>query len=217
MKTTVMSQKAMSPHRASGVAAAVVPRVCARNPKPAVGKVAAPEIVVVALGSNLGDAREHLAFAVDGLGGLEHTLGLRLRVVSPLYRTAPWQTDGPDFLNAVAVLEGVGSDADDEAPQRLLQALLDLEADRGRQRPYRYAPRTLDLDLILYGQRVINTERLTVPHPRALERAFVLQPLLDVCPDLSWPGVGRGWSVRMQQLPDPPPQRQPEPWWPPAP
>jgi 2-amino-4-hydroxy-6-hydroxymethyldihydropteridine diphosphokinase len=180
----------------------------------AVGRVAAPEIVVVALGSNLGDAREHLAFAVDGIRGLEARLGLRLQAVSPLYRTAPWQTEGPDFLNAVVVLEGTSCAADDEAPQRLLQALLELESERGRQRPYRYAPRTLDLDLILYGQRVIDTEHLTVPHPRALERAFVLQPLLDVCPQLNWPGVGAGWSSRLHELPAPPPQRLIDPGWP---
>lgn len=184
---------------------------------PAVGRVALPEIIVVALGSNLGDAHEHLAYAVDGLRGMEPRLGLTLQAVSPLYRTAPWQTDGPDFLNAVAVMEGQSDAADDEGPARLLQALQRLEADRGRQRPYRYAPRTLDLDLILYGQRVIATEHLTVPHPRALDRAFVLQPLLDVCPQLPWPGVGPGWSARLQQLPDPPPQRLNETGWPPAP
>lgn len=181
---------------------------------PAVGKVAAPEIVVVALGSNLGDAHDHLAFAVRGLRGLHPSLGLRLQAVSPLYRTAPWQTKGPDFLNAVAVLEGLGTEEDDRAPHRLLQALLELEGQRGRQRSYRYAPRTLDLDLILYGQRVIDTEHLIVPHPRALDRAFVLQPLLDVCPQLDWPGVGMGWSSRLHQLPDSPPQRLTDPGWP---
>ena len=104
--------------------------------------------------------------------------GLGAVVATPIMR---WlhDLDGPvDQFNQTVVLQapaGVGQ----TDVETVLQALLDLEADRGRQRPYRYAPRTLDLDLILYGQRVINTERLTVPHPRALERAFVLQPLLD--------------------------------------
>ena len=172
---------------------------------------ATPERAVVGLGSNLGEARAHLKAALAGLGQLNERLGLRLVGVSPLYRTAPWQTEGPDFLNAVAVLEGSG---DDQAPQRLLQVLQELEQAQGRERPYRYAPRTLDLDLILYGQRVVDTARLQVPHPRALQRAFVLQPLLDLAPDTPWPGVGTGWHQCLAQLQDPAPLRLDDPDWP---
>lgn len=174
---------------------------------------AAPETIVVGLGSNLGDARSHLEFAVAELAVLGRRLNLHLRAVSPLYRSAPWQTEGPDFLNAVAVLEGAG---DQRAPQRLLQGLLHIEQMRGRERPFRYAPRTLDLDLILFGQRIIQSPDLVVPHPRALQRAFVLQPLHDVLPGCQWPALGPGWSQHLSQLPPPQPQRLDDPAWPPA-
>ncbi|MBU6193832.1 MAG: 2-amino-4-hydroxy-6-hydroxymethyldihydropteridine diphosphokinase, partial [Burkholderiales bacterium] len=88
------------------------------------------------------------------------------------------------------------------------------EVQQGRQRPYHHAPRTLDLDLILYGQRVMDTADLVLPHPRALQRAFVLQPLRDVMPDLQWPGYGNGWTDLLQTLSDPPPQRLEDPAWP---
>ena len=169
------------------------------------------EWVVVGLGSNLGDARAHLLAGLHGLRGLKASLGLQLRAVSPLYRTAPWQTEGPDFLNAVAVLEG---GADEQAPLALLHELQRLEYGQGRQRPYRYAPRTLDLDIILFGQRVLNHPDLQVPHPRALQRAFVLKPLLDTAPALPWPGLGSTWSSCLRALPDVPPQRIDDPLWP---
>lgn len=169
------------------------------------------EQAVVGLGSNLGDARGHLLAALEGLGRLHDRLGLRLVGVSPLYRTAPWQTEGPDFLNAVAVLEGAG---DEQAPQRLLSALLELERTQGRERPFRYAPRTLDLDLILFGQRVMDTAALQLPHPRALQRAFVLQPLLDLAPHMEWPGLGCLWRHHLDNLHDPAPQPLDDPDWP---
>jgi 2-amino-4-hydroxy-6-hydroxymethyldihydropteridine diphosphokinase len=169
------------------------------------------EWVVVSLGSNLGDARAHLGAAVQGLRALQDGMGLKLAAVSPLYRTAPWQAQGPDFLNAVAVLQGP---SDEQAPQRLLRALQALEAQQGRQRPYLHAPRTLDLDLILYGQREMDTEDLVLPHPRALQRAFVLQPLRDVLPELQWPGLGTGWTNLLRASSDPPPQRLHDPFWP---
>jgi len=155
------------------------------------------ESVIVGLGSNLGDSQAHLRWAVDALHRLQSELGLQLAAVSPLYRSAPWQTQGPDFLNAVAVLEGM---ADEDTPLALLRRLQELERERGRVRPYRYAPRTLDLDLILFGQRVIDLPQLQVPHPRALERAFVLQPLLDVRPHLQWPALGSAWLRRLCPL-----------------
>ncbi|NBQ90303.1 MAG: 2-amino-4-hydroxy-6-hydroxymethyldihydropteridine diphosphokinase [Betaproteobacteria bacterium] len=173
--------------------------------------VAPSELIVVGLGSNLGDTHAHLRAALEGLRRLDKSLRLRLRSVSPLYRTVPWQAQGPDFINAVVVLEGTG---DERAPSALLHELQAIEASRDRARPYRYAPRSLDLDLILFGLRVRDTPELQLPHPRALERAFVLQPLQDVLPNLNWPGLGLKWRDRLQALSDPPPQRLQDPEWP---
>ena len=97
--------------------------------------------------------------------------------VSRLYRTVPHQAQGPDFINAVVRLQTPLT-----APA-LLELLQDLEQQAGRERPYPNAPRTLDLDLIFYGDACILSPRLTVPHPRWRERAFVLHPLLDLSPD----------------------------------
>lgn len=171
----------------------------------------AVETIVISLGSNLGDAQSHLAFAVGRIGDLDSTHGCRVRAVSALYRTAPWQAHGPDFLNAVVVLEGPGDDA---APHRLLHALQDIERARGRERPYRYAPRTLDLDLILYGPRIVESVDLVLPHPRALQRAFVLRPLADVMPDIHWPGLGAAWQDHLASLSDPPAVPLVDPDWP---
>jgi 2-amino-4-hydroxy-6-hydroxymethyldihydropteridine diphosphokinase len=127
----------------------------------------------IALGSNLGDRRAHLDFAVSRLRVL--LTGLR---VSRYYDTAPVGMAGPQplFLNAAAVGETtLGARA-------LLDALLDIERERGRERPYRNAPRTLDLDLVLFGDCVIDEPGLVVPHPRFRERRFVLEPLADVAP-----------------------------------
>ena len=102
----------------------------------------------------------------------------RLLRASGLYRSAPWEASGPDFINAVAAVE-TGLDA-----HELLRALQALELQAGRERPYRNAPRTLDLDLLLYGDAVIDTPDLSVPHPRLRERAFVLLPLAEISPAL---------------------------------
>lgn len=132
-----------------------------------------PVTAYVALGANLGQARQTVLQALDDLAHLPHTrLGRRSR----LYRTAPFEAEGPDFINAVAQLETRLT-----APE-LLEALQTLENQAGRQRPYMHAPRTLDLDVLFYGQACIDSPRLTVPHPRWRERAFVLIPLGDVCP-----------------------------------
>lgn len=136
----------------------------------------------IGLGANLGDARRALAEAVQALAALPQT---RLAAVSPLYRSAPWQADGPDFLNAVARLET------SLAPLALLDALQAIEAAAGRERPYRNAPRTLDLDLLAHGDTVCTTPRLILPHPRAAERAFVLRPWADLAPQTAVPGLGR--------------------------
>ena len=129
----------------------------------------------VALGANLGDARATVSDAIAALNRLPQT---RLLRASGLYRSAPWEASGPAFINAVAAVE-TGLDA-----HELLRALQALELQAGRERPYRNAPRTLDLDLLLYGDAVIDTPDLSVPHPRLRERAFVLLPLAEIAPAL---------------------------------
>jgi len=133
----------------------------------------APVIAYVALGANLGDAQAHIQTAFSALNTLPQT---RLLQRSRLYRSAPHEASGPDFINAVACLE-TGLSAPD-----LLKALQQLEEAAGRTRPYRNAPRTLDLDLLFYGDARIDSPQLTLPHPRLYERAFVLLPLADVAP-----------------------------------
>ena len=133
-----------------------------------------PVTAFVALGGNLGDARASVLEAFRGLADLPQT---RLIARSRLYRTAPHEASGPDFINAVARI-----DTSLSAPE-LLQALQSLEHAAGRERPYPNAPRTLDLDLLLYGDARIDSPRLTVPHPRMRGRAFVLHPLADVAPE----------------------------------
>jgi 2-amino-4-hydroxy-6-hydroxymethyldihydropteridine diphosphokinase len=133
----------------------------------------------VALGSNLDDPARQVESALEELDRLPHT-----RVVkrSSLYRTAPvGYANQPDFINAVAQLE-TGLPA-----ERLLEELQALEARHGRQRSFPNAPRTLDLDLLLYGRLVLKTERLTLPHPRMREREFVLAPLREIAPDVEVP------------------------------
>ena len=138
--------------------------------------------VAIALGSNLGERREHLEFAVARLQSILKTLR-----VSDFLETEPFDVpdDQPRYLNAVAVGET------DASPDALLAELLAIERERGRERPSVRAARTLDLDLILYGDRIIETARLQVPHPRFRERAFVLAPLAALAPDLKDPVTGR--------------------------
>ena len=139
-------------------------------------------IAWVGIGANLGDARANVLDAIERLARLK---GAKLLQTSPLYRTAPIDSSGDDYVNAVAALD---TDLDAHA---LLQALFAIEQAHGRERPYRNAPRTLDLDLLLYGDQVIDdAPTLIVPHPRMHERAFVLAPLADVAPDLVIPGRG---------------------------
>jgi len=145
------------------------------NPSPA------GERVFVGLGANLGNARA----AVEAACELIHTLpGTAVVACSGLYRTAPVDAAGPDFINAVAELRTGLS------PAELLSALQFIELAHGRARPYRHAPRTLDLDLLLHGQQVLRGDTLTLPHPRLHQRAFVLRPLLDLAPGLSHPLLG---------------------------
>lgn len=135
-----------------------------------------PEVTAyVALGANLGDAADTLRKALQALGG---TRGLRFVKASSLYRTAPIESSGPDYLNAVAEV------ATTLTAPALLHALQAIENAAGRERPYRNAPRTLDLDLLLYGRASVDSPELTVPHPRMRERAFVLVPLAEIAPGL---------------------------------
>jgi 2-amino-4-hydroxy-6-hydroxymethyldihydropteridine diphosphokinase len=138
-------------------------------------------IAFIGIGANLGDARGNVA---DALARLGRQSGCRLLASSSLWRTAPVDASGDDYINAVAVIE-----TSLEA-HVLLATLHAIETAHGRERPYRNAPRTLDLDLLLYGDEIIQTPALTVPHPRMHERAFVLAPLLEVAPETVIPGRG---------------------------
>lgn len=125
----------------------------------------------VGLGANLGDRGEALLQALQAMAAWPHT---QLLAVSSLYSSAPVDATGPDYLNAVAALQTT------LAPHDLLQALQALELAAGRERPYRNAPRTLDLDILLWGAEQLHSPTLTVPHPRMYERAFVLLPLAEL-------------------------------------
>jgi len=173
---------------AAAVAALVVlhPRVARAEPGAAIAAKAAiatfaasmsertSVTALVAVGANLGNARDTVLNALIDLGRLP---GTGVESTSSLYRSAPYEAQGPDFINAVARI------ATGLAAPELLAALQALEAAAGRERPYLNAPRTLDLDLIFYGQACVDSPALTVPHPRWQERAFVLLPLADVAPE----------------------------------
>ncbi len=135
----------------------------------------------VGLGANLGDVTTTLDAAFDALAALPHTV---LAARSSLWRSAPVDAEGPEFTNAVAALDTGLS------PEALLTALQAIENAQGRTRPYRHAPRTLDLDLLLHGESVCQTPALTLPHPRLHLRAFVLEPLWELAPGLVIPGRG---------------------------
>lgn len=128
----------------------------------------------VAIGANLGDARDTVLRAMDDLDRVPQT---RVSARSSLYRSAPVDAGGPDFVNAVVELR---TELD---PNALLAELQRLETGAGRERPYRNAPRTLDLDLLRHGDAVLDTPRLRLPHPRMAERAFVLLPLAEIAPE----------------------------------
>jgi 2-amino-4-hydroxy-6-hydroxymethyldihydropteridine diphosphokinase len=146
-------------------------------------------IAFIGLGSNLEDPHSQLLRAFAALEELPAT---RLAARSSLYRSAPLDCPDlpdfqvqPDFVNAVAKIET------DLTPQALLKALLHIEHQHGRERTYRNAPRTLDMDVLLYGDVQLHEHGLTIPHPQMHRRAFVLQPLLEIAPDISIPGVGK--------------------------
>lgn len=128
----------------------------------------------VGLGANLGDAAATVQEAMKALGALPKTV---VTARSSLYRSAPVDATGPDYINAVVALR-TGLDAD-----QLLAALQRLESEAGRERSFPNAPRTLDLDLLMFANTVRNTPELTLPHPRMRDRAFVIKPLAEIAPD----------------------------------
>jgi 2-amino-4-hydroxy-6-hydroxymethyldihydropteridine diphosphokinase len=141
----------------------------------------------IALGSNLENPEDQVRRGFDEIAALPET---KLMARSALYRTAPvGYKDQPDFVNACALVETA------LAPRALLDNLLAIEERHGRVRSIPNGPRTLDLDIVLYGDQRIHEPGLTVPHPRAHERAFVLKPLLDVWPDAVIPGLGKATAL----------------------
>jgi 2-amino-4-hydroxy-6-hydroxymethyldihydropteridine diphosphokinase len=146
-------------------------------------QAAAPARAWVGLGSNLGDSVALLGQAAEALS---QAPGIAVQARSSLYRTPPWGAGGqPDFINAVMLLETTLT------PLQLLDLLQGLESRFGRVRDgQRWGPRLIDLDLLLYGQQLVQLPRLQVPHPHMHERAFVLLPLLEIQPDACIPGRG---------------------------
>lgn len=140
--------------------------------------------VAIALGSNLDDPEAHVKRGFDDIAALPQT---RLLARSKLYRTRPvGYLDQPDFVNACALVDtGL-------APRALLDGLLEIEKKHGRKRELVNGPRTLDLDIILYGDLRVDEPGLAIPHPRAHEREFVLKPLRDVWPDFVIPAARKG-------------------------
>jgi 2-amino-4-hydroxy-6-hydroxymethyldihydropteridine diphosphokinase len=142
---------------------------------------AAPLDAFVGLGSNVGDRAAEIESAIDEIAALPSTT---LVARSSLYRSAPLAASGGEYLNAVVRLRTL------LAPLALLHALQAIEQAHGRERPFANAPRTLDLDLLLHGDAVLDSAALTLPHPRLHERAFVLVPLAEIAPGVAIPRRG---------------------------
>jgi 2-amino-4-hydroxy-6-hydroxymethyldihydropteridine diphosphokinase len=146
--------------------------------------------VAIALGSNLGDRASHLAFALE-----------RLRPHVPDLRVASFQNTDPAGVDPQPVfLNGAAAGSTRLSARELLDFLLAIERERGRERPFQGAPRTLDLDLVLYGDRIISEPGLAVPHPRFRERAFVLEPLAEIAAEMKDPVTGLTVGQLWQQL-----------------
>jgi 2-amino-4-hydroxy-6-hydroxymethyldihydropteridine diphosphokinase len=160
---------------------------------PSTPPVDSARVALLGLGSNLGDRLTHMREAVRRLAGVPH---VEIERVSSLYETAPMggPADQGWFLNAVVAVRTRLS------PDDLLQACRQIEHDLGRVRGERFGPRTMDMDVLLYADRIIQTAELTVPHPRLHERRFVLVPLVEVAPDLLHPTFGRSLSALLAAL-----------------
>ena len=146
------------------------------------GSAAAPSDAFIGLGANLGERARQIDSACAEIAALPTTT---LVARSALYASAPLDAPGGEYLNAVAQIRT------SLAPLDLLHALQAIESRHGRQRPFAGAPRTLDLDLLLYGNLVMASDELTLPHPRLHERAFVLVPLAEIAPETIVTGRGR--------------------------
>ena len=156
----------------------------------------APVIAHLGLGSNLGDRAENIAEAIRRIDAMAHTTVV---ATSPLYESEAWYvTEQPQFINACITVETTAH------PRELLDALLAVEEAMGRVRNVPKGPRTIDLDILFWGDDVIDAEGLTVPHPGVLERPFVLVPLVDLAPDLVHPRTGRTLADHLETatLPD---------------
>ena len=134
---------------------------------------------ILALGSNLGNRKENLKLAIKKINSLNNTT---IDSVSGFYETEPFEV--PDKQNKyINCCIKVSTNLN---PEKLLEKCLQIESSMGRTRPYRFAPRIIDIDLLLYENEIINTEKLTLPHPRMKERLFVLLPMSDICKDLKF-------------------------------
>ncbi len=150
-------------------------------------------LIFIGLGSNLGDRRGNILTALRLLDRPR----IRVARVSSLYQTEPVGFGPqPDYYNAVCILET------DRPPRRLLAACLDVEAAMGRARGVRWGPRLIDLDLLFYSQRIVQTPSLTVPHPRLAERRFVLEPLCEIPPEFRDPMSGKTVRDLLRDCPD---------------
>lgn len=144
-------------------------------------------VAYLGLGANLGDARQSLK---DAVVSLAQRPGIIILAKSSLYRTAPIEAVGEDFLNCVVAVGTL------LPPRKLFELCQSVEHEFGRERPYRNAPRTLDIDILLYGDETIDEADLTIPHPRMTQRAFALVPLLELDADVVIPGFGRAEQYR---------------------
>lgn len=145
-------------------------------------------IAYLGVGANLGDARATVEQIPNRLISPE----IQILAASSIYRSKPIQASGPDFYNSVIKIGTCLK------PETLLEKVLGLEQTEGRVRAYKNAPRTLDIDLLLYDDLIVNQSHLTLPHPRLHQRAFVLQPLLELTPDINLPGLGLAKKFLLQ-------------------